>query len=300
MAGRMKIGLCFPYYSEEQEPTREFVQGFFRRVDEGPFSSLSCGERIVGPCVELSSTLAAAAIYTNRVRIVPTLYVAPMHSAIWIAKHAAMLDMLSGGRVTITVGTGGRDYDYRAMERVREKPQSRMEAQVAEIRRIWRGEPAFPGKQAVGPKPVQPGGPPILAGVMGPKAIARSARWADGVYSWSGNGNEQELKNQRDQVRSAWQAAKREKPPIWVAGFWYSLAVDAATRLPKYVYDYVVHSAGDAGARAMSQGMNRCTRDAVRASLDAYEELGVEECLLNPVTRDPAEIHELFEVMAKR
>jgi hypothetical protein len=46
--------------------------------------------------------------------------------------------------------------------------------------------------------------------------------------------------------------------------------------------------------------MNRCTRDAVRESLDAYEELGVEECLLNPVTRDAAEIDELLEVMAKR
>lgn len=296
----MKIGLCFPYYSEQSEPTREFMQEFFRRVDEGPFSSLSCGERVVGPCVELSSTLAAAALYTNRVRIFPTLYVLPMHSAIWVAKNAAMLDVLSGGRVTITVGVGGRDYDYRAMEQPRENLQSRMQAQVAEIRRIWRGEPAFPGKQAVGPRPVQPGGPPILAGVMGPKAILRAAHWADGVYSWSGNGDKAELQQQRDQVRAAWDRAKRERPPQWVAGFWYSLAKDAGPRLQQYVYDYVVHSAGDAGARAMSANLNRCTRDAVRASLDAYEELGVEECLLNPVTRDAAEIDELLEVMAKR
>ncbi len=295
----MTIGLCVPYYGEA-EPTREFLQDFFRRVDEGPFSSLSCGERIVGPCVELSATLAAAAIYTSRVRIVPTLYVLPMHPAIWVAKHAAMLDVLSGGRVTITVGTGGRDYDYRAMERPREKLQTRLRDQVAEIRRIWRGEPAFPGLQPVGPRPLQPGGPPILAGVLGPKAIERAAHWADGVYSWSGNGDRGELLQQRDQVRAAWQRARREQAPRWVAGFWYSLAPDAAARLPRYVHDYVVHSMGEPVASALAKGMNRCTRDAVRASLDAYEELGVEECMLNPVTRDPAEIDELLELIAKR
>jgi alkanesulfonate monooxygenase SsuD/methylene tetrahydromethanopterin reductase-like flavin-dependent oxidoreductase (luciferase family) len=135
---------------------------------------------------------------------------------------------------------------------------------------------------------------------MGPKSIARCARWADGVYSWSGNGERAELVLQRDQVRAAWDASRRERAPIWVAGFWYSLAQDAGARLQRYVHDYVVHSFGEAAAQALAKGMNRCTRDAVRAALDAYEELGVEECMLNPVTRDAAEIDELLEVLAKR
>ena len=69
----MKIGLCFPY--TEEDLSREVMLEWFRRVDEGPFSTISCGERMVGSSVDMMATLAAAAAITERVRIVPTLYV---------------------------------------------------------------------------------------------------------------------------------------------------------------------------------------------------------------------------------
>lgn len=293
----MEIGLCFPY--TQPSLSREVVLEWFRRVDEGPFSSLSCGERMVGSSVEMGATLAAAAAVTQRVRIIPTLYVLPMHSAIWVAKHAATLDMISGGRVTITVGVGGREHDYRCMERERVNVHARMDAQVAEIRRIWAGEPPFEGGEPVGPTPVQAGGPPILAGVMGPRATRRAAAWADGVYSWSGNGEAQEIAHQLQQVREAWQAEGRSGAPRHVAGFWYSLAPDAQTRLSNYVYKYVALM-GDEVASAMAKSVNRADPDAVREALDRYEELGVEECLLNSATADLAEIDGLLEVLEKR
>jgi N-acetylglutamate synthase/N-acetylornithine aminotransferase len=65
---------------------------------------LSCGERITGYTLEMRNTLAFAAAVTERVRIVPSLYVLPMHSAVWAAKEIATLDLLSNGRVTVTVG----------------------------------------------------------------------------------------------------------------------------------------------------------------------------------------------------
>ena len=49
------------------------------------------------------------------------------------------------------------------------------------MRRIWAGEPPFEGADPVGPPPVQGAAMPVIAGVMGPKAIARAAHWADGV-----------------------------------------------------------------------------------------------------------------------
>ena len=294
----MKVGLCFPYYSKT-EPTRDVMLSWFRRVDQGPFSSISCGERIVGPCVEMSATLAAAAAVTERIRIIPTLYVMPMHPAAWVAKHAATLDVLSGGRVTITVGVGGRDHDYRCMERSRSKLLSRMEQEVAAVRRLWAGEVPFEGTEPIGPRPLQPGGPPIIAGVMAPRAIRRSANWADGVYSWSGNGERAEIAPQIEGVRKAWGEAGRDRPPTHLAGFWYSLAPDSQRRLRQYVYDYV-RLGGHKFAEAMANQMTRSTPDAVRAALDAYEELGVDECLLNAVTRDLAEIDNLAEVLAKR
>ena len=293
----MKIGLCFPYTQEDL--TREVMLDWFRRVDEGPFSTLSCGERLVGPSVDMMALLAAAAAVTERVRIVPSLYVLPMHSAIKVAKHAATLDLISGGRTTITVGVGGRIHDYMCMEKEPIRRQARMAEQVAEIRRIWAGEIPFEGAEPVGPQLVQPGGPPILAGVMGPKAIERAAHWADGVYSWSGNGVAKEMEEQQARVMAAWQKAGREEPPERVAGFWYSLAPNADEKLKAYVYKYI-KVMGEAPARAMAKGVDRSSQDAVRASLDAYEELGVEECWLSSATAETAEIDNLLEVIEKR
>jgi alkanesulfonate monooxygenase SsuD/methylene tetrahydromethanopterin reductase-like flavin-dependent oxidoreductase (luciferase family) len=293
----MKIGLCFPYTQPSMD--RATMLEWFRRVEEGPFSGLSCGERIIGTSVDMGTTLAAAAAVTERIRIVPTLYVLPMHPAVWVAKHAATLDLISGGRVTITVGVGGRPHDYRCMEREPVRTHQRMDEQVAQIRAIWRGELPFEGTEAVGPTPVQPGGPPILAGVMGPKATERAAKWADGVYSWSGHADRDDMAGQLARVRAAWDAAGRSEAPQHMAGFWYSLAPDAPKRLHDYVYKYL-RIAGDELATAMAKMQTRSNADAVREALDGYEELGVEECMLNSATADLAEIDGLLEVIEKR
>ncbi len=294
----MKIGLCFPYWSH-QAPTRDFFLRWYRAVDEGPFSSISCGERIGGPSVEMTAALAAAAAVTRRVRIVPTLYIAPMHQAVWMAKHAATLDVLSEGRVSLTIGVGGGGKDYTAMEVAPGPLQARMEAHVAVMRRVWQGEAPAPGTVPVGPEPVQPGGPPVFAGVMRPKAIARAARWADGVFSWSGNGERTELAAQLEQVHKAWEAAERDEAPRCIAGFWLSLQGDGGESLRNHVAEYVgMHDASI--GRKMAETMTRFTPDAVREALDGYEALGVEECLLNLTNRDLAEVDRIAELVAGR
>lgn len=293
----MKVGLCFPYTQDGL--TRDITLEWFKRVDEGPFSTISCGERMVGSSVDMMATLAAAAAVTKRVRIVPTLYVLPMHPAIKVAKHAATLDMISGGRTSITVGIGGRVQDYMCMEKEPVRRYARMDEQVAEIRRIWAGEIPFEGAEPIGPALVQPNGPPILAGVMGPKAVARAAKWADGVYSWSGNGVAEEMQQQQERVVAAWEKEGRDTAPERVAGFWCCLAPNADEKLKAYVYKYI-KILGEPAAKAMSSMVDRSSPDAVRASLDAYEEAGVEECWLNTATAEFSEIDALMEVMAKR
>ena len=294
----MEVGVCLPYMKQRLD--RETLLGFARAVEAGPFASLSCGERITGPTVDLGLTLAAAAAVTSRVRIVPTLYVLPLHDAVKAAKEIATLDVLSGGRAAVTVGVGGRPLDYRAVSAPFERRHARMDEQVARMRAIWRGEPPFEGADPVGPAPVQAGGPPIYAGVMGPKATARAARWADGVYVWSGNGVKSEIAQLLAQTDRAWQAAKRDRPPRRIGGFWYSLAPqDPLRKLRSYVYDYVSYF-GDAPARAMSSGVDRATPDAVRASLDDLEAAGCDEVFLVPATAELAEVERAAEIVAGR
>ena len=294
----MEVGVCLPYMKQGLD--RETLLGFARAVEAGPFASLSCGERITGPTVDLATTMAAAAAVTSRVRIVPTLYVLPLHDAVKAAKEIATLDVLSGGRVAVTVGVGGRPNDYRAVSAPFERRHARMDEQVARMRAIWRGEPPCAGADPVGPAPVQRGGPPVYAGVMGPKATARAARWADGVYVWSSNGDKSEIARLLAQTDRAWEAAKRERPPRRIGGFWYSLArQDALAKLRAYVSEYVGYF-GEAAARAMAAQMSRATPDAVRQALDDLEAAGCDEVFLVPATAELAEVERAAEILAQR
>jgi alkanesulfonate monooxygenase SsuD/methylene tetrahydromethanopterin reductase-like flavin-dependent oxidoreductase (luciferase family) len=294
----LEIGICLPYMKEGLD--RETLLGWARAIDAGPFASLSCGERITGGTVEMRAVLAAAAAVTERVRIVPSLYVLPMHNAVWAAKEIATLDVLSGGRAAVTVGVGGREADYRAVGASFARRHARMDEQVGEMRRIWRGEPPFEGADVVGPPPVQIGGPPIYAGVMGPKAMRRAGRWADGVYVWSGNGEKAEIASLLQRADEAWSEAARPSGPRRIGGFWYCLAPEESqSKLARYVHDYLAIF-GEAPARAMAERMNRSDPGAVRAAIDDMEAVGCEELFLVPATAELAEVERLAEIVAAR
>ena len=95
---------------------RETLLAWMREVDAGPFSVLAAGERVAYPNQDMMSLLAGAATVTDRVRIEATVSIAPMHAAVSVAKQAATIDVLSGGRFVLGVGVGGRDEDYRALD----------------------------------------------------------------------------------------------------------------------------------------------------------------------------------------
>ena len=65
----MKIGLCFPYTQESLD--RETTLAWFKRVDEGPFSTLSCGERMIGTSVDMMALMGAAAALLSSATPVP-------------------------------------------------------------------------------------------------------------------------------------------------------------------------------------------------------------------------------------
>lgn len=295
----MKIGVCLPYMKPGLD--RRALLGWARAIEAGPFDAISCGERVTGPTVSLGAAMAAAAAVTERVRIVPTLYVLPMHDAVAAAHEIATLDALAGpGRVEVCVGVGGREADYRAVGASFAKRHQRMDEQVARMREIWRGEPPFAGADPVGLRTSRAGGPPIFAGVMGPKAFARAAQWADGVYVWSGNGEKHEIAAFLARADETWGAAKRSTPPRKIGGFWSCLASgDAQAKLSSYVYDYT-RVFGEAAGRAMAKIVTRSTPDAVREGLDNLEAAGCEECFLVPATAELAEVERAAEIVSRR
>ena len=270
-----------------------------REIDAGPFATLSCGERVISYSQDMRVLLSAAAALTARVRIMPSLYVLPMHSAVRAAKEIATLDVLSGGRVRVGVGVGGREQDYRALGVPFDRRHQRLDDAVSEMRRVWRGQPVFEGGEAVGPAPFQPGGPPIYSGAMGPKAIARAAHWADGLYGFTVNADPAPARAQFDLARGAWEQARREEAPRLMTGFWFSLADDAAGKLERYVFEYL-KVAGTEIAKAMAAAMVANNPDTILRAIDAIEELGCDELFFVPATLELVELERLCKLLSRR
>lgn len=298
MASKMNIGICLPYMKAGL--TRDDYLAWFKAVEAGPFHAVSCGERVHGPTYDMRVILSAAAAVTDRVELTPTLYVLPMHSATRVAKELATLDILSGGRLQkVCVGYGGRDKDYAAVGATFKGRYGRMDRQVEEMRKVWRGEEIIEGGGAIGPEMLSPNGPMLLAGAMGPKSIARCAQWADGLYAWSGNGEQHELENTFAMADNAWDAAGRDAVPYRMGGFWYTLVDDGQQKLYDYVYEYLA-IAGPEIATMMAESVHRSSPDAVLQAIDNAEAAGCEELFMVPATADLAEVERLIELLDKR
>ncbi len=293
----MQIGLTLP--SMIGGVDRDTLLDWCRRIDDGPFSTLALGERITYPNLELFVTLAAAAAVTERVRIMSTVVVLPLHPAVEVAKQAATLDVLSGGRLVLGVGVGGRDEDYRAMEASFSRLHQRVDDQVAVMRQVWAGEPPYAEMAPVGPAPLQSGGPPLYSGALGPKAVARAARWAEGVCGFVLDPIGEDHRATFDRIEAAWTEAGRDEPPRHVTSFWYALGEPdlAGPQLNDYARRYLgIFGAEAAGAMAeltTAAGVAQL-RDGIARVADA----GCDELLLVPTSSDPAEVDRLADLIS--
>jgi len=289
----MQIGMNLPVMVPGL--TRELILEWSRRIDAGPFSSLAAGERITFPNPEIIVTLATAAAVTERVRIVPTVVVLPMHPAGLVAKQIATLDVVSGGRVTLGVGVGARAEDYRALEVPFEQPKlRRLEAQVAELRRAWSGEPLSTGDQPIEPLPVQPGGPPILAGALAAHSIRRAARWADGICGFSFGPSCDEIQQAFETAREAWRDAGRAEPPRLVTSCWFALGTDARAQLDGYIGRYL-NFLGPGVAAQIAPTCSVVSGARLRQTVADIASLGCDELILVPTTLDPNELDRAVE-----
>jgi len=291
----MKIGLCMPYMVRDYN--RERILTWARKIDQGPFDTLSCGERMTGHTYEMNTILSAAAAVTERVTLNASLYVLPMRSAVMTAKEAATIDVISGGRMAVTVGVGGRENDYRAVGAPFTNRHQRLDDQVAEMKRVWRGEPIWDGADEVGPVSPQSPNIPLYSGAMGPKAIARAAKWADGIYGCSMPGDREGHQQIFDMAKAAWKAEGRAEKPYLIGSFWYSLSPDAETDLKSYVHGYMKYMGEDI-AGYMSGAMTRHTPAAILEAIENVRAAGADELLLVPATAHYNEVDRLAELIA--
>lgn len=292
----MKVGLNLPVMVPGLD--RDSILEWARRIDEGPFSSLCAGERVNFPNPEMLVTLSAAAAVTRRVKIFPTVLLVPMHPPVLTAKRIATLDLISGGRVVLGVGVGARIDDYTAAGAVfDDRKLRRLEAGVALMRKVWRGEHIVAGAdRPTEPFPVQRGGPEVLVGAITPTSIKRAARWSDGLTGFSFGPSMDEVEFAWNTAREAWRAAERVTVPRLTTSFWYALGARAREQLDEYLARYLAFMGADL-ACSLAGTVRSTSAAQLRETLRQLRDLGTDEVLLVPTTSDPDEVRRVADIV---
>ena len=263
-----------------------------KKADAGPFSSLGILDRLVYHNYESLITLAAAAGATQRIRLMPTVLLAPLRNAAILAKQAASLDALSGGRLTLGLGVGGREDDFLAASVPFHNRGKRFEEQLATMKRIWSGQPLSDDVGPVGPHPARSGGPEILIGSYSPAGIQRVGRWGDGYIA--GGGGPQAAQQLFKVVEESWKAAGRTGKPRLVGCFYFALGPDARERGGTYLRNYY----GFMGPMVETMiNSLPTTLEVIKGNIQRYADVGADEVIMWPCTPDLEQIDQLADLV---
>ncbi|MEU8326505.1 TIGR03621 family F420-dependent LLM class oxidoreductase [Nonomuraea sp. NPDC048881] len=160
-----------------------------RRLEASGFDVLLVPDHLVGPRFAPVAALTAAACATTRLRVGTLVFANDFRHPAVLAKEAATLDLLSGGRLELGLGTGWMADEYDRAGLRLDPPGVRLDRlreALEVIKGLWDGGPlTYEGAHyrlaglAQEPRPVQRPRPPILLGGGGPRMLALAAEHAD-------------------------------------------------------------------------------------------------------------------------
>ena len=181
-------------------------RAFLSRAEALGFESAWTQEQVLGRFPQLgpTETLTFAAACTERIRLGCAVYVTPLHSPVHLAKSLSTLDQLSGGRLEVGVGAGGKQRAFAAFDVDPATYIARFTEGVALMKACWT-EPTitFDGRfwqlhgAVMEPKPIQKPFPPLWFGGGHPNALRRAVRFGGGFFG-AGSSTTAQF---RDQVR---------------------------------------------------------------------------------------------------
>jgi alkanesulfonate monooxygenase SsuD/methylene tetrahydromethanopterin reductase-like flavin-dependent oxidoreductase (luciferase family) len=264
----------------------DLILAWARRADEGPFGSVGVLDRIVYESYDPLIALAAVASATRRVQLATTVVVGPLRNTTLLAKSAASLDVLSGGRLTLGLAVGARQDDYAAAGADYRTRGRRLVEQLASLRDHWEDPQLCPQSG-------RPGGPELVVGGLSDQTFARVARYADGYIH--GGGPPRAFARAADRARAAWIDAGRPRMPrLWAQGY-FALGPHAAETGAHYMRDYYAFT-GHYVERIVAELLT--TPQAVAQFVRGYAEAGCDELVLFPAVANLDEIDRLADVIA--
>jgi alkanesulfonate monooxygenase SsuD/methylene tetrahydromethanopterin reductase-like flavin-dependent oxidoreductase (luciferase family) len=267
----MDIGVTLPMRPFDGE---ELVR-WARAVEDGPFATMSSGERL---CFENHDALIAQAVLagaTTRLKLTTGVNVLPVHREVIFAKQCASLERLSMGRFRLGIGVGSRPDDFVVARAEWDGRGDLFERQLETMRRVWQGLPPWDGAAPVGPPTIRPGGPEIHIGGFSPKALRRCGRLADGLRTFDFAPDPSIHLARFDTVLSAWEAAGRPGRPRLIASTYFALGPDARqvyedSMRPYYGYEESMH-------QWALEPTALVTPEAIVTAIKRFEDAGIDE-----------------------
>ena len=250
----MDIGIGLPNTVPGTEGRR--LVDWAKNAEEAGFSTLGTIGRLVYPNYEELIALAAAAAVTSRIRLITSVLLAPLYAnTALFAKQAASLDRLSGGRLVLGLGLGGRDDDFTASALPTTGKGQRFDQQLTELKRIWSGE-----------RYGYAGGPELIIGGTAEASFRRVALFGDGWIM--GGGTPDMFAAAAAGVDEAWAQAGRPGRARKLSIAYFALGPDARNQADNYLLHYY-HWLGDI-ARQIAAGAAVST-DMVKGYAAAFE-----------------------------
>jgi alkanesulfonate monooxygenase SsuD/methylene tetrahydromethanopterin reductase-like flavin-dependent oxidoreductase (luciferase family) len=278
LSAEVNIGIGLP--TTVPGVTGELLLEWARRADQGPFSSVAVLDRVVYDSYEPFAALAAAAAATSRVRLATMIAIGPLRATALLAKQAASVHGLSGGRLTLGLAVGARTDDFDAAGVEHKGRGKRLGEQLAYIRGNVDGDRVGPPRDGI----------EILVGGLSGQAYARMARYADG-YAHNG-GPPRAFANAASRALAAWSDLGRPgKPKLWGQGYF---AFGDAERGNAYLLDYYAFTGPFAEKIAAG---NLTSARALKDYVRGYEEAGCDELVLFPTVADVDELERLQEAL---
>jgi alkanesulfonate monooxygenase SsuD/methylene tetrahydromethanopterin reductase-like flavin-dependent oxidoreductase (luciferase family) len=290
----MRVAIGLP--SRVSSASGAVMLEWITRAERGPFSSVVVTDRVVSQALEPITVLAMAAGATQRVRLMTSVVIGPTRETTLLARQAATIDVLSGGRLTLGVGIGVRENDYLATGFDFHRRGRRAEEQLPILRRLWSGAAMSDQIGAIGPRPYRPDGPELLIGGYVPAIVQRIAKWGDG-YMAPGGGEPENLLETWHQIEDAWQEAGRTGKPRWVGASYYALGPNARDHANRYINANYGYNP-DLAARRLST--LPASVAAVEESIKRQAEMGVDEFILRPCADELDQMDRLAEIVVRR
>jgi alkanesulfonate monooxygenase SsuD/methylene tetrahydromethanopterin reductase-like flavin-dependent oxidoreductase (luciferase family) len=275
----MKVGIGLPTTTPGADGA--LVLEWARRAEAGPYSSLAVLDRVVYDSYEPFAALAAAAGATERIRLATMIAIGPLRPTALLAKQAASVHALSGGRLTLGLAVGARTEDYEAVGVEHRGRGRKLAEQLAYLRGDVDGDRVGPGRDGL----------ELLVGGLSGQAFARMARYADGYAH--GGGPPRAFASAASRAKAAWNDFGRPgEPLLWGQGYF---ALGDAERGNAYMLDYYAFTGPFAETIAAA---NLTSARAVKDFVRGYEEAGCDELVLFPTVSDLDELERLTEALA--